>query len=129
MKKLFTLISILTLCFGTVYATDGALIGTFTINKQGDKVVFSRGNLQYQPSTNTWRFAEHQYDFVGDDYFGNVYIGSEKCNNALISDTYSGWIDLFGWGTGRYPTKTTDEISAYSEYVEWGRNKILNGIL
>ena len=22
-----------------------------------------------------------------------------KCNNVLISSTYSGWIDLFGWGT------------------------------
>lgn len=26
------------------------------------KVQFAKGNLQYMPSTSTWRFAEHQYD-------------------------------------------------------------------
>ena len=52
-----------------------------------DKIVFfSRGNLQYQASTNTWRFAEHQYDFIGAD-------------NANISSSNKGWIDLFGWGS------------------------------
>ena len=30
------------------------------------KVHFSKGNLQYQASTNTWRFAEKQYDIIGD---------------------------------------------------------------
>ena len=55
----------------------------FTINANGDKIFFSQGNLQYQASTNTWRFAEHQYDLIGSD-------------NSNISSTYSGWIDLFG---------------------------------
>ena len=51
-----------------------------------DKIVFfSRGNLQYQASTNTWRFAEHQFDFIGAD-------------NANISSSNKGWIDLFGFG-------------------------------
>lgn len=53
------------------------------------KVYFSRGNLQYQASTNTWRFAEHQFDFVGKD-------------NEKASATYDGWIDLLGWGTSGY---------------------------
>ena len=43
----------------------GTLPGLFTINVSGEKVVFSQGNLQYQASTNTWRFAEHQYDYIG----------------------------------------------------------------
>lgn len=68
---------------------EGALNGKFTINDDGDQVCFSKGNLQYQASTNTWRFAENQWDFVGDD-------------NANISETYAGWIDLFGWGTSGY---------------------------
>lgn len=68
---------------------DGALNGKFTINDNGDQVCFSKGNLQYQASTNTWRFAENQWDFVGDD-------------NSNISETYAGWIDLFGWGTSGY---------------------------
>ena len=28
-----------------------------------------------------------------------------KCDNALISQTYNGWIDLFGWGTSGYNNK------------------------
>ena len=64
---------------------DGVLPGAFSVSAT-QQVHFSQGNLQYQASTNTWRFAEHQYD----------YVGSANCN---ISSTYSGWIDLFGWGT------------------------------
>lgn len=52
-------------------------------------VYFSPGNLQYQASTNTWRFAENQYDIIGED-------------NKNISETYDGWIDLFGWATSGY---------------------------
>jgi hypothetical protein len=67
----------------------GAINGLFTINANGDQVYFSQGNLQYQASTNTWKFADNQYDYVGS-------------NNSNISSTYSGWIDLFGWGTSGY---------------------------
>ena len=52
-------------------------------------VYFSPGNLQYQASTNTWRFAKKQYDCIGD-------------GNKNISPTYNGWIDLFGWATSGY---------------------------
>ncbi len=107
------------------------LYGPFTINQQGDKVYFSQGNLQYQASTDTWRFAEHQWDFVGDDTDGNVFENDVKCNNALTSNTYDGWIDVFGWGTGQNPTFTGctyDDIDKYREYHEWGDNKIINGI-
>ena len=70
-------------------APTGAIDGKFTINADGDQVYFSQGNLQYQASTNTWKFAENQYDYVGDA-------------NSNISSTYDGWIDLFGWGTSGY---------------------------
>ena len=42
----------------------------FTINENGDQVVFSRGNLQ--ATTNdlganwTWGFAENQWDYIGN---------------------------------------------------------------
>jgi hypothetical protein len=98
----------------------GAINGKFTINANGDKVYFSQGNLQYQASTNTWRFAENQYDYVGSD-------------NSNISQTYSGWIDLFGWGTSGYhdssdpynvnyqPWSTSyDSISAAYNYYGYG---------
>ncbi|MBR5958692.1 MAG: hypothetical protein IKZ99_10040 [Salinivirgaceae bacterium] len=64
---------------------DDNASGYFSVAK-GKKVYFAEGNLQYQASTNTWRFAEHQYDIVGKD-------------NENISSTYDGWIDLFGFGT------------------------------
>ena len=79
----------------------GALSGTFSVSST-KQVYFSQGNLQYQASTSTWRFAEHQWDYVGDATNGNVYVGAVKSNNALIASDYSGWIDMFGWGTSGY---------------------------
>ena len=67
---------------------EGALPGLFSVG-EGKQVYFSKGNLQYRATTRTWRFAEHQYDIVGLD-------------NNKISETYDGWIDLFGWGTSGY---------------------------
>ena len=63
----------------------GAIDGLFSVSAT-QKVYFSQGNLQYQASTSTWRFADNQYDYIGDA-------------NSNISSSYSGWIDLFGWGT------------------------------
>ena len=68
---------------------EGALSGVFSVDGNGHKVVFSQGNLQYQATTNTWRFAEKQWTYVGND-------------NSKIGQNYSGWIDLFGWGTSGY---------------------------
>jgi hypothetical protein len=108
-------------------APEGAINGLFTINANGDQVYFSQGNLQYQASTNTWRFAENQQDIIGNA-------------NSNISPIYDGWIDLFGWGTSGYDNKypwMTSEIEtdygdnqnniAYTEY-DWGQhNPISNG--
>lgn len=69
----------------TPFDADGATVALFTV-KPGKQVRFSRGNLQYQASTDTWRFAERQYEIMGED----------NCN---ISESNDGWIDLFGWGT------------------------------
>ncbi len=88
-------------------------IGEFTV-ADGKKVKFAKGNLQYQASTNTWRFAEHQWDMVGVD-------------NKNISKKYNGWIDLFGWGTGDKPIKTSKNKKDYSVFNDWGNNTISNG--
>lgn len=91
-----------------VFVPDGAINGLFTINDNGDRVYFSQGNLQYQASTNTWRFAEHQWDYVGGidtlsgELYGNVFNNGIKSDNALVSPSYDGWIDLFGWGTSGF---------------------------
>ena len=70
------------------FTPTGAINGLFSVS-DSTQVYFSQGNLQYQASTNTWRFAENQFDFVGN-------------GNSNISPTYNGWIDLFGWGTSGY---------------------------
>lgn len=124
-------------------SSEGTLKGVFSVSA-GRQVRFSKGNLQYQASTGTWRFAEHQYDYIGDDYSGTVfYIKSNdtiKYSNESISETYKGWIDLFGFGTsgykGKKPTMTTTDFNQYGDGnkniagtdYDWGRyNKIANG--
>lgn len=106
---------------------NGALKGKFTVNDQGKQVRFSKGNLQYQASTNTWRFATNQWDFVGDGQYGTVLEGVKKCDNTQIDENYEGWIDLFGWGTGSAPTKSVTDANKYKIFVEWGSNAISNG--
>ena len=92
----------------------GSKGGLFSINADGGQVWFSQGNLQYQASTQTWQFAEHQYDRIGN-------------SNSNISATYTGWIDLFGWGTGSNPTNTSPNTADYSTFVDWGSCAIDNG--
>lgn len=94
----------------------GALNGLFTVNANGDQVVFSKGNLQYNPKGKIWQFAERQWDIIG-------------ARNANISKKYDGWIDLYGWGTGNRPTATTTSLPYYFEspFYDWCDNKVING--
>lgn len=103
-----------------LYPTEGAINARFSV---GDTttVVFAQGNLQYQASTHTWRFASNQYDIIG-------------ISNEQIDTTYNGWIDLFGWGTSGYqdlmPYTTVDTSTRYAtgEYdianteYDWGQH-------
>lgn len=92
---------------------DGAVTGgVFSVAK--DKTVrFSMGNLQYNASSKTYRFALQQYDFVGDA-------------NQNISSTYDGYIDLFCWGTGNNPTLASEDSEDYSTFTDWGDKPISN---
>lgn len=65
--------------------------GKFSVSST-KQVLFSKGNLQYQADPGSWRFAENQYDVIGAD-------------NGNIASDYTGWIDLFGWGTSGYDSK------------------------
>ena len=115
-------------------APQVAIKGLFSVSRT-QQVYFSKGNLQYKASNNTWRFAEHQYDFIGND-------------NSHVSQNYRGWIDLFGWGTsGRdhgavcyqpwSTSNTNSDYQAYGQYTnnlndqtgqaDWGYNAISNG--
>ena len=133
MKK-FTLLLTLTLSYSLLLsASEGALRGRFAISAK-DTIAFSRGNLQYQPGTGIWRFAENQWDYVGNSSMGTVYEDGVKSNNSIFYTytyaygyKYKGWMDLFGWGTGTRPTTGTTSNSDYASYNEWGKNKIANG--
>ena len=92
----------------------GGIPGQFSINEHGKKVIFSQGNLQYNPAEDVWRFAEKQYDMIGAD-------------NANISSTYNGYIDLFGWGTGNNPTLASEDEGDYATFTDWGIHPISNG--
>ena len=83
------------------------------------KVYFSQGNLQWSATgsheiiggdkvTGTWRFAPHQWDTIG--------VGNEN-----ISATYTGWIDLFGWGTSGYDDKSPYMTS--TTYTDYGNGE------
>lgn len=88
----------------------GKSVGVFSVDGLR-QVTFSPGNLQYNPRKKEWRFAEHQYDYIGEE-------------NIEVSPNYNGWIDLFGWGTGDNPTKTDYKSEEYSSFVDWGKNTI-----
>ena len=83
---------------GNEIPPEGALPHAFSVSPT-KKVYFSKGNLQYRASTNTWRFAENQWDTIGSA-------------NVNRSATYDGWIDLFYYGTSGFGNKTP-----YSYYI------------
>lgn len=94
-------------------APEGAIDGMFSVNAT-KQVWFSMGNLQYKASTNTWRFAENQYDYIGE-------------NNSNISQSYSNWIDLFAFGSGNNPTYIGNPQYPTPFSTDWGVNAISNG--
>lgn len=114
---------------------EGALNGEFTINSNGDKVYFSKGNLKY--SNGIWSFHEQQYD---------------RCftSNGDVTSYYTstGTFDLFCWGTSGYnhgavayqPWSTSTDGGDYYAYgnisynlydqtgqADWGYNAMSNG--
>jgi len=103
-------------------APEGAIPSLFSIS-DNQQVFFSQGNLQFQASTGRWRLAEHQWDFVGGNYsgieLGTVYENGVKCDNSLISQSYSGWIDLFGWATSGWDNNNHYYHPWDTESTDW----------
>lgn len=87
---------------GPSFAPEGALPAVYSVG-EGSQVYLSRGNLQYRPSDGTWRLAPRQFEICGK-------------NNLKISETYDGWIDLFGWATSGYEHGGVD-------FQPWSGNK------
>lgn len=116
-------------------APEGAVDGLFSIS-ENKQVYFSQGNLQYQPSSNTWQFAWNQYDFI------------DRNDYLQIDGDYDEWIDAFAWGTSGnnhgavcyQPWSNSENDFDYFAYgdsvanlydhsgqADWGYNRILNG--
>ena len=120
MKKLILLLIAFMASIEIIDAgVQGALPGAFSVSAT-EKVYFSQGNLQYQASTNTWRFAEGQYSY------------STTNNNR--SATYTGWIDNYCYGNSGYSSHSPWNTSSYlttnisGTNYDWGvYNAISNG--
>ncbi len=118
-------------------APAGAINGLFSVSDT-KQVYFSQGNLQYIGSVATWKFADNQWDCLGNNGQGSA---SETADR-----------DLFGWGTSGHehgatcwrPWSTSNDNSQYNPYnststnlydgdgdakgkADWGYNAISNG--
>lgn len=97
----------------------GMLTGVFSVSST-TKISFSQGNLQYRAAAAgteldpKWRFAEHQWDYVGNSTYGNVFYNAVKCNNESAAADYTGWIDLFGWATSGWNNGNRTAYQPYS---------------
>ena len=116
-----TRIGLLSKGSSTTFAVSGSMIMPvqeakicFSVS-ENKQVIFSPGNLQYHPKNDEWRFAENQYDRIGED-------------NKNISTDYDGWIDLFGWsstGSVKFGVSSSKNANDYAgDFVDWGKNQI-----
>jgi hypothetical protein len=104
-------------------------IGVFSVSAD-KQVTFSKGNLQYTQSTNTWSFAENQWDYIGtDNVIGGSVSSDSENGNTIVGAALADKIDLFGWSTevSNFGVSDSNNKSDYSgAFVDWGANKIGN---
>ena len=72
--------------------------GKFTVDEDGGTISFAPGNLQYQHSTGTFRFASIQAETIGHG-------GGNSWSITNIGDQ---WMDVFCWGTSGYDNTAND---------------------
>ena len=90
-------------------------IGVFSVAPD-KQVSFSQGNLQYLPAIHLWKFADTQYEYLGNA-------------NKYLKPTFRNWVDLFGWSanntTAPFGVSTSTNVADYAgEFVDWGTNTI-----
>ena len=79
------------------------------------KILFTKGNLQYQASSHIWRIAESQYSMIG------AAAGNTVFNNAT-RETQSDWIDLFPYGGSGW-----DSGTGATYYQPWNYGQAATG--
>ena len=104
---------------------EGSIHALFSVGI-GKRVIFSKGNLQFNPTLGThtradgtiapgtWRFAEAQTDIIADD--------------TVISATYDGWIDDFAWGTSGWSGSGATYYQPYDGYNCGSRSEIADSV-
>lgn len=104
----------------------GTLPGMFSVSAS-KKVWFSQGNLQAvfasAGSSCTWKFADNQWDCIG-----NAAANTKVNGNGSVSQ--AGTVDLFGWSTSSttYGIHNSKNKGTYSGgFVDWGTLAISNG--
>lgn len=88
-------------------------IGIFSVAPDRH-VTFSQGNLQYFPADNLWKFADKQYEHLGNA-------------NKYISHTFRNWVDLFGYSNTITPfgvSTSTNPADYVGDFIDWGENAI-----
>ena len=101
-------------------------IGVFSISAT-KKVAFSPGNLQYTQSTNTWSFAENQWEVIGTDNVTGGSVSSDEYGDKKYGDALADKVDLFGWSTSAtyFGVSTSIDDADYSgSFIDWGTNQI-----
>ena len=111
---------------------EGELPGVFTL-KDGRKICFSQGNLQFNCNNHEFKFSDEQNEKLYRDW---------DLANWEIEPNEEGWIDVFGWGTSGYmgcqPTEcslsendygpATGNLTGENANYDWGiYNPISNG--
>ena len=114
--------------FTTLEAPKIDGIGVFSVS-DSKQVTFSKGNLQYTQTTNTWSFASAQYEMIGTDNVIGGSVSSDQYGDEKFGDALADKVDLFGWSTvtTNFGVSTSTSSSGYSgSFVDWGTNKIGN---
>ncbi|MBR4563069.1 MAG: hypothetical protein IKO26_01295 [Paludibacteraceae bacterium] len=127
-KKISTFLFALAASVGMMNAAmEGKLPGAFSVDEEGTRVYFSKGNLQYNSNNQQWQFADKQFGYVGSNAAGNTSV-----NETGIADN-SGIVDLFCWvgassgftGLAQYGITSSSDYSGYGSVDEplksdWG---------
>ena len=87
-------------------------IGSFSVSAT-QKVTFSRGNLQYQASTGTWRFAVKQWQDM--ELNGAVFLpaAGDRFDNRMFSVGTDGHY----WSSTRFDTSFACSVYFYFGYL------------
>ncbi len=124
MKKILLSALVFVASTFAAHAVEGELSGKFIINTDGDSVHFSRGNLQYDATTQKWSFAASQYmEGAGLTYFcwgtSGWNSGANEYQPYSISTEPS---DYFVGGSAE------NDLTGDYAYADWGiYNPIENG--